>query len=143
MVNGHPCKHFHVYVSLDEHGFGMSQTALADPLYLSNNSLLDFELFQMIFLKVHVHQFYASVASGWEEGRGWGEEEGGKTTLGHYGTPLGGHTQSHQATRPRRHHSGHGNSYGLLMPNWCAPQVPMCQSWLYRVINHPPEKQTL
>lgn len=37
----------------------------------------------------------------------------------------------------RSHRSGYGNSSRLIRPNWCAPQVPMFQSWFYRIRNSP------
>ena len=33
-----------------------------------------------------------------------------------------------------------GSTPGWLHPNWRAPQVPMCWSWFYKVVNPPPRK---
>ena len=72
-------------------------------------------------------------------GRGGGGEGGGKTpqvnTRGHHSSPTT--QQDRRDTIPVE-----GRTPGWLHPNWRAPQVPMCRSWLYKVVNPPPEKQT-
>ena len=69
-----------------------------------------------------------------------GGEGGGKTlqvkTRGHQ-SPSDGPDHS---TRPKGHHSGQGKNSRLVTPNWRAPQVPMCRSWFYKVVNPPPRK---
>ena len=70
---------------------------------------------------------------------GGGEGEG-KTlqvkTRGHQSPPDG----PDHPTRPKGHHSGRGKNSRLVTPNWHAPQVPMCRSWFYKVVNPPPRK---
>ena len=43
-------------------------------------------------------------------------------------------------TRPKGHHSGQGWNSRLTTPNWCATQVPMCQSRFHRAPNPPLRK---
>ena len=74
------------------------------------------------------------------EGRiGWGEEGGGKHLSSSYNLST---DSPNRVTRPRRCHSGHGNNFRMIRPIWYTPQVPMCRSWPYRVINPPIGKQT-
>ena len=72
---------------------------------------------------------------GWRKGRvGWG------VRWKNYSRTLWGTARRTQTAPAKRKHSNHGNSYSLVMPNRCAPQLPMCQSWFFRVINHPTRK---
>ena len=76
------------------------------------------------------------------EGAGRGREWGGRSktlqvkTRGHQ-SPSDG---PDQPTRLKGHHSGRGKNSRLVTPNWHAPQVPMCRSWFYKVVNPPPRK---
>ena len=69
-----------------------------------------------------------------------GGEGGGKTpqvkTRGHQLPPDG----PDHSTRPRDTIPVEGRTPGWLHPNWRGPQVPMCRSWFYKVVNPPPRK---
>ena len=98
----------------------------------------------MIFSQVCINLSPALQGGGWAgggEGRvGVGGWERGKTpqvkTRGHQLPPDG----PDHSIRPKGHHPVKGRTPGWLHPNWHAPQVPMCRSWFYKVVNPPPRK---
>ena len=99
----------------------------------------------MIFSQVCINLSPALQGGGWVGGGegqvGVGGGEGGGKTLqvktrGHQ-SPSDG---PDHPTRPKGHHSGRGKNSRLVTPNWRAPQVPMCRSWFYKVVNPPPRK---
>ena len=82
---------------------------------------------------------------GWEAGRGgkgWGgvgREEAKAPQVKTRGPELPTDGPDH-TTRPKGHHSSQGWNSRSIMPNWCAPQVSKCRSWLYKAVNPPLRK---
>ena len=88
--------------------------------------MLDFRPVQVIF------QIWPSI-----EGVSGREERHGKRSL--KTVQSAGAVHRYVVMRPNGHHLGRGYNFKQMPFIWCTPQVLLCQSHIYKVLNLPSE----